>query len=244
MIRVRGLICCILCFCGIANAQFSDTTHYYLNYAATGTINKTNDGRSYVLNNAFTFEVSKKNISLNSTNDWVYGESQDLVTNNDFTSALNFDLYKATRTWYYWGLASYTSSYSLKISNQFQTGGGIGHNTIRKKNAELVISDGILFETSNLYDPVPGKSTYVTARNSLRIKYRFVILHTIVLDGIHFWQPALNDINNYIIRSNNNLSVKVSKWLSLTTSLGYNRFNQTKSENMLINFGFTFEKYF
>lgn len=234
---------CIL-YCCVAFAQFDDTTHHHISYGATGTINRANEGHSYVLNNALTFEISKKNISLNTSNNWVYGESQGQITNNDFSSALNFDLYKATRTWYYWGLASYTTSYSLNIGNQFQTGFGIGHNTIRKKNAELVISDGILFETSNLHIPEPDKDTYVTARHSLRIKYRWVIWNIVVLDGMHFWQPAFNSLSNYIIKSSNNLSVVLNKWLSLTTSLNYNRFNQTSRENMLINFGLTLERYF
>jgi hypothetical protein len=243
MKKTGSLLCGILSYY-VALSQFNDSTHYLLSYAATGTINKANEGNSYVLNNAFTFEVSKKAFSLNTTNNWVYGESENHVTNNDFSSALNFDLYRAVRTWYYWGLASYTSSYSLDISKQFQVGGGMGYNAIRKKNAELVISDGILFETSNLYESDPGKKNTVTARNSLRIKYRWVILNTIVLDGMHFWQPALNSLSNYIIRSTGNLSVSLSKWLSFTTSLTYNRINQTNRENMFINFGFTFEKYF
>lgn len=243
MIKTGWLLCCLLNSC-IVFSQFSDTTHYFVNYAATGTLNRATEGNSYILNNAFIFEISKKNVSLNTSNSWVYGESNDKLTNNDFSSSLNFDLYKAVRTWYYWGLASYTTSYSLNISNQFQTGGGIGHNTIRTKNAELVISDGILFESSNLYGPETGKLAYVTVRNSLRIKYRWVIANIIVLDGMHFWQPSVTDLSNYIVRSANNLSVTLNKWLSVTTSVAYNRYNQTNRENLLINFGLTFEKYF
>jgi len=234
--------CIVLYFTGYA--QFNDTTHYFLNYAATGTLNKADNGHSYVLNNALAFEVNKKNVSFNSSSNYIYGESQSGVINNDFTSGFNFDLFRAVRTWYYWGLASYTSSYSLNIRNQFQTGAGIGYNAVRKSNAELVISDGILFETSNLYNPVPGKSVYVTARNSLRIKYRWVIKNLVTIDGMHFWQPALNDISNYIIRSTGNLSVSLNKWLSLTSSVTYNRFTETHRENLLINFGLTFQKYF
>src|SRR5690242_17582644 len=115
MKKMGSLLGCIL-WGGIAFSQFNDSTHYHVNYAATGTINKAPEGNSYVLNNGFAFEVSKKAFSLNTTNSCVYGESDHHVTNNDFSSALNFDLYRAIRTWYYWGLASYTSSYSLNIN--------------------------------------------------------------------------------------------------------------------------------
>jgi hypothetical protein len=245
MERKARLLCALLLLLYFTGrSQFNDTTHYHMNFAATGTFNKASAGDSYVLNNALGFDVNKKKMSLNSSNSWVYGQSQGRVTNNDFSSTLNFDLYRAVRTWYYWGLASYTSSYSLKISNQFQAGAGIGYNAVRKDNEELVISDGILFESSNLYNATTGKSTYVTARNSLRVKYRWIIWKSVVLDGMQFWQPALNDISNYIVRSTNNLSVGLNKWLSIGASLTYNRFNKTNSENLLINFGLTVDKYF
>jgi len=243
MLKAACLLSCLLSAC-LAFPQFSDSTHYYLNYAATGTISRATEGRSYVLNNAFAFTVSKKQVSLNSTSSWVYGQTNGQLNINDFTSGLNFDLYRAVRTWYYWGLASYTTSYSLKISNQFQVGGGIGVNAVRKPNAELVISDGILFESSNLYGGETAKRDYITARNSLRVKYRWVIKNIIVIDGMHFWQPSLTSLSNYIVRSANNLSVTLYKGLSFTTSVAYNRYNQTNRENLLINFGLTFEKYF
>jgi hypothetical protein len=243
MIRTACLFGCMM-YGGAAFCQFNDSTHYLMSYAATGTINRATEGKSYVLNNAFSFEVNKKNMSLNSSNSWVYGETNDQLSINDFTSSLNFDVNRAVRTWYYWGLASYTTSYSLQINNQFQVGGGIGHNTIRKPNAELVISDGLLFESSNLYGTPEAAGTHVTVRNSLRIKYRWVIANVVVIDGMHFWQPSLTSLSNYIVRSANNLSITLNKWLSLTTSVAYNRYNQTNRENLLINFGVTFQKYF
>lgn len=242
MKRMATLLGCLLLYV-TGWSQFNDSTHYHVNLAATGTINKTNDADSYILNNTLGFDINKKTISLNFYNNWIYGENLGVQTNNDFTSTLNFDLFRATRTLYYWGLASYTSSYSLKINNQFQTGAGIGVNAVRKKNAELVISDGILFESSNLYDGA-DKSNYITARNSLRVKYHWVFWKTITLDGMHFWQPALNDISNYIVRSSNSLTVSLNKWLRIGTSLTYNKFSKTNSENMLINFGVTVDKYF
>lgn len=243
--KKRGsLLGCMLLFCYVALAQFNDSTHYHVNYAATGTYNRANSAQSYVLNNGATFDVSKKNVSLNSYTNYIYGVNEGQETNNDFSSTLNFDLFRATRTWSYWGLASYATSYSLKINNQFQAGGGISYNGARSKTVEWSISDGILFETSNLYNQNPGKSTHTLARNSLRVKYHFVFFKNIILDGMHFWQPALNDISDYIVRSNNNLSVALNKWLRVTASLTYNRFNETNSENMLINFGLTVDKYF
>jgi hypothetical protein len=225
--------------------QFNDTINYYLNYSATGIINSTSDGNSYVLNHTLKFETRKKRIYMSNTNSWIYGEQQGKVLiNNDFSSTIDFNTYRTLVHFYYWGYLYYTKSYSLKINNQFQGGLGVGYNLIDKKNAALILSDGILYERNDLIGAESGQNQYQTLRNSLRIKYRWVIRNILVIDGSDFLQNSLSSKNDYIIKVNTSLSIKLKKWLSLTTSITYNKFNETKRENMLLNFGFTFEKYF
>src|SRR3954462_4453 len=104
----------------ITYAQLNDSIHHYVNFASTGIINKTNNGDSYVLTNGLKFNISKKNIRLNSTSSWIYGEQQKSLTNNDFISALDFNLSRPGSKFYYWGLANYEKSFSLKINNRIQ----------------------------------------------------------------------------------------------------------------------------
>jgi hypothetical protein len=229
---------------GYAFSQFNDSTHYYVKYASTGVINRTDDAKSYVLTNALNFQVNQKKVSVYSNNSWIYGRQGSGLTNNDFNSVLNVDFLKDLQKLYYWGLVSFTSSYSLKINYQFQAGGGIGYNFINKEKVEIVVSDGLLYETSDLELPSGLTDKYQTVRNSLRIKHRLLINNLISLEGAHYWQPSLKDVSDYIIRSNTSLSIKLRKWLSLTTSLFYNKINRTSRENLLFNFGLTAEKYF
>src|SRR5690349_17925235 len=63
-------------------AQFSDTVHYYLRYSSTGIINHTNDASSYVLTNSLNFNTKKKNVVINTSASWVYGQLQNTLTNN------------------------------------------------------------------------------------------------------------------------------------------------------------------
>lgn len=230
--------------CYSLQAQFNDSTHYYLKYATTGIINRTNDARSFVLNNALAFQVNKKKLTVNSSNAWIYGMQDGALTNNDFSTALNADYLRNVRKLYYWALTSYTTSFSLKMRYQFQAGAGVGYNIIRRENAELEVSDGFLYESSDLKLENDVRDIYQTVRNSLRIKYRWDINKLVVLEAMHFWQPSLMRIDDYIIRSSNSLSVKLRKWLSLTTSLTYNKLSRTNRENLLLNFGVTAEKYF
>ncbi len=237
------LLLVIVCY-NSAQGQFSDSVHYYGKFSSTGSINRTQDGRSYLLNNNFKVGVSKKKIALNATGGWIYGEQDSVKTNNDLTTSMDFSLFRGVRKIYYWGLANYDKSYSLKINDRFQGGGGIAYNFLDRKKAYLSLSDGLLFENSDLFleDTIPD--VYQTIRNSLRLSYRFVINDIVVIDGTHFLQNSIIHGGDYNIRSTSNLSILLRKWLSITATMTYNKLNRTGRENLLFNYGLTVEKYF
>lgn len=230
---------------GLCVAQFNDTTHYFVNFASTGSINRATTGNSYLLNNSFRFSEHKKSIVMNFANSWIYGRSNNSLTNNDFSSSFDFDLYKSIPHFYYWGLATYVTSFSLKINHQFQAGAGGAYNVVDKPAVLLNLSDGILYDRGDLLiDPNNTRDVYHTYRNSFRLMFKFVIKDLVQLDGSDFLQNSFSRRSDYIIHSTTNLSVKIRRWLALTTSLNYNRMNRTHSENTLSNYGLTVEKYF
>ena len=99
--------------CMPVSAQFNDSTFYHLGVSATGSLNKTNTGDAYLLNNGLNFGVKKKDAVLNLNTAWLYGKQNSQLSNNDFSSTLNFNLYKTFPHFYYWGLLNYVSSLSL-----------------------------------------------------------------------------------------------------------------------------------
>ena len=224
--------------------QFNDSTDYYVKYSSTGIINKTNEQNSYVLHNNLRLNFYKKNFSVNTTNGWIYGKQQHRLANNDFTSTVDFDLYKTDRHIYYWGLVNYEKSFSLNIDNRLQTGLGLGYYLIDRKSLVLQVSDGILYENSELTNNENSNEHYETARNSLRVKFRFLFKDHLTFENIAFMQHSLEDKNDYIIRSTTNLSVKLYKWFSISANITYNKLNNTSRENLLVNYGLTFERYF
>ncbi len=231
----------ILFFCvATAFGQFNDSTFYRINVTSTGSINKTNDGRAYLLNNGVSFGIKKKDVVLNATNTFVYGNQNDKLTNRDFSSALNFNLYKTLPNFYYWGLLNYNTSYSLKINNQFLGGLGVAYNFLDSKNSYLNLSDGILYDKSNLL----ANLDYNTFRNSFRLAFRFSFNDVLVIDGNNFLQSSLSNGNDYIIKSSTSVSFKLRKWIGLTTALNYNRMNITQRENLLLTYGVTIDKFF
>ncbi len=141
-------------------------------------------------------------------------------------------------------MTSYLKSYSLKVNDQFQGGLGAAYELIDKPVARLNISNGILFENNDLLLKDTIQDVYHTFRNSLRVQYKFTISKIFVLEGTHYYQQSLSYLDDYILKSTNALSVKLRSWLALTAALNYNKINRTERENLFMNYGLTFEKYF
>lgn len=225
------------------SAQFSDSVHYYGKFASTGSINKTNEGDAYLLSNAFKVGVSKKKIVLNGSGSWVYGENNQDLTNNDFSSSVDFSLFRAVRHIYYWGLANYDKSFSLKINNRVQAGAGIAYNFLDRKTAYLSVSDGFIWEKGDLFIQDTIHDVYDAVRNSARVSYKIVIHDLITIDGTQFFQPNVRDISDYNLKSTNSVAFNLRKWLAITASMNYNKITRTGRENLLFTYGLTIEKY-
>jgi hypothetical protein len=242
----RFLSCGLICFSVTTGlAQFNDTTNYYLNVGSTGIVNKTNDRNSWILNSHCRFSLYKKRTSLNSATAFIFGEQQGLLSNRDLTSSLDFNYYLRDKPTYFWGLGNYEKNFSLKIDNRTQAGLGLGYNLLDTKKTIITLSDGILYERSDLRQSEEGSvADYETFRNSFRLKFRFLLSEFITIDGSDFLQHSLSDRKDYIIRSQTNLSFKVLKWLSFTSGVTYNKLSVTGRENLLVNFGLIMERYF
>ncbi|RYE36719.1 MAG: DUF481 domain-containing protein [Sphingobacteriales bacterium] len=224
--------------------QFNDSTHYYFTFNGSGNINKTQSSDAYVLNNGFKFSVRDKKVVLNFNSGWLYGKQNAKLTNNDYSSSLDFNLSQDETGLYYWGLGNYTTSYSLKIINQLQSGMGAAYTFVANDKHELNISNGIIYETSTIRLTDSTTESYQTFRNSLRLHFKYSIGKALVIDGLGFLQNSLNYKNDYIIKANSSLSFKINKWLSLNTVLRYNQIEKTQRQNLLLSYGFKAETYF
>ena len=156
-------------------AQFTDSTTKHISFGSTGIVNKTNDGSSYVLNNNLRFNIRRKDVSLNAGAGWIYGEQNSKRTNNDFNSSLDFNLFKTWPHFYYWGLAAYEKSQSLKINDRAQVGLGIAYNILERKEIFLNISEGVLFEKSDIFLNDTTRERNTILRNSFRLRYKWTI---------------------------------------------------------------------
>ncbi len=237
--------CLLFLFLSFASfAQFNDTINYHAGIDSKGTINSTATSRSYILSNAVKFGIRTKSFSSNFYGSWLYGEQDRVQTNDDYNATLNFNLYKTFPKFYYWGLANFTSSYSLKVNTQYQGGLGIAYSIMDTKKTYLNFSDGVLYEYSDLQQSDSVTDVYYTFRNSFRLAFKFVIKDLVTINGMGFYQNSLSNSKDYIIKSNVGLKIKLIKWVSIGTTLNYNRFNRTGRENLLFQYGLDIDAYF
>jgi hypothetical protein len=225
-------------------AQFSDSVHHWLQATASGTFNRTDDGTTYLLNNGLKYGLRKKTFVMNLSNKWAYGSNAQALTNNDYTGTLDFNLYKTLPHFNYWGLVNFTSSFSLKIKSQVQTGVGIAYRFIDRANHMLSISDGILYERSNIIQEDQRDIKYATFRNSLRLQYRIKYRNLITFNATGFYQPSLQYGGDFIVILNANVGIKIWKWLSFSTALAYNNVSRTGRETTLLTYGLVAERFF
>lgn len=228
-----------------ARAQFSDSIRHQAAFSSTGVLNRTNDRRSYLFNNNIRLRMRRPRTDANLFAGWIYGAQQQRLTNNDFNTVADWNLRSRLPRFYYWSLGSFETSYSLNVINRVQAGSGLAYNILdRGDSLSLNISNGILYEQSRLRLGDTAQSHYSTARNSLRLRLRYRLKQYLNVESTAFLQNSLSDDTDYIIRSNTTISLKLQKWLALTTALTYNKVTRTRSENLLLTFGLTVERWF
>jgi hypothetical protein len=197
-----------------------------------------------VFNNLLRANVNKNDVSFNSSFSWIYGKQNTVPSNNDFNITGDLNYRKDSSRFEYWALANYDKSLSLHINHRLQYGGGLSYDFIKRNGNRLNVSNGILYENSNLRLDNNVMDIYQTWRNSLRLKYYFHIKDLISLEGVHFLQNSFSMKTDFIIKSYSALSVKIYRLVNFTAAVTYNKLNRLKRENLLLTVGLSLEKYF
>ena len=223
-----------------ASAAPSDTLQYKLGLANTGILNHTRLLNAYTLSNTVKLGIKGRKTELDAAANYTYGVTDNELVNNDFTGNLSGNRYVfADRRFYIWGLGAYESSYSLGVASRTQVGGGIAWSPIDSPRAYLNFSEGVLVETANIRQPDGNTVTNQTLRNSFRFRFRFASEgDRVVFEGTNSIQNSFKDFNDYLLRLNNALTVKVYKGIGLTAAVAYNKITATDRENLLLTLGF------
>ena len=239
------LLCIFLLFYAVnCCAQFNDSVYHYIKFSTGGTITHTQDNSSFLMTNSFNYSIKKQSIALNTSAGWIYGTQQGDVTYNDVTVHGDVNFFKPGKKLYHWALMNFDKSYSLNVLYRVQAGAGLAYDFIDSPNLRINVSDGFLYEQSDIKNDDSTHDVSSTPRNSFRLLYKWNIKDRFSITGVHFIQPSLKNINDYIFQSSTILSFKIKKWLSFNGNFTYNRVSATKRENLLITYTIVAEKYF
>lgn len=245
LLRVLLVAACAVFLSPASFAQFTDSTHYHVAFSGTGIFNRTEASRSYLFTNRLRLRTRHDRLESNAAISWLYGEQSERLTNNDFTSTVDFNFDSRLPHFYYWGLGVFEKSFSLKVNNRAQAGLGLAYNLLdRGDSLNINISDGLLYEYSDLQLADTTRELYRSFRNSLRLRTRIRLQRSLTFEATGFLQNSLERRGDYIIRSTASLSLQLRRWLALTSALTYNKVARTQRENLLLTFGLTVENWF
>ncbi len=223
-----------------AAAAPADTLQYKLGLANTGILNHTRLTNAYTISNTVKFSVKGRKTELDAGANYTYGVTDNELVNNDVTANLSGNRYVfADRRYYIWAIGAYESSYSLGVASRTQAGAGVAWSPIDSPRAYVNFSEGVLVENSNIKQSDNTTITQQTLRNSFRFRFRFASAENrVVFEGTNSIQNSFKDFNDYILRLNNSLTVKVYKGVGLTAAAAYNKVTATDRENLLLTLGF------
>jgi hypothetical protein len=231
----------ILCFSSFA--QFNDSTRYYLGYSLTGSYNKNHLNTSFVLSNSLQFKHKAEDLLYNLNLRHVLGKQQYRTVNNDFTGLFDVNRFLFFPGFYTWGLASYSSLFSVNVDHQVQIGAGIAYNLVNKKRFKLNLSDGIIYDFSQIRvsDSIP--LTYGTYRNSVRLQVKLFVKEFFTLQSAVYVQHSLKTSHDMIIRGEGELILHLSDVIKGNMKVQYNQFSLTEQKSLFITWGILLNKY-
>ena len=221
-----------------------DTTKFHITYSSTGSYNKTQSSNSFLFNNVLDLLEKNKSIAFNLSGTYLYGRQNSITSNRDISTILNFDYFKSPpiKNSYYWCLLEYSSSLSLKVNTEKQFGFGFAFILINNPTARLTFSDGVIYDQNNvLLNNL--NINHDVIRNSFRIRYHFLINNIFNLAGLTYYQTSLEK-NDFIIKSTQTAGVKLNNWLSVGSSLTFNKYAFIQRENLLLTYGLIVDKSF
>lgn len=119
----------------------------------------------------------------------------------------------------------------------------MAYDLIGTKNRLVNLSEGFIYDYSDVYLSDSVREKYGTLRNSARIKIKWDIPPVFVVQGSGYYQPSLQYRNDYIIRTELSVGLKLRKWLSISAGLNYNVMSRTGAENLFVTYGIMLEKF-
>ncbi|HRH59076.1 MAG TPA: DUF481 domain-containing protein [Chitinophagaceae bacterium] len=235
----------------IAQINESDTVKFQMRASLTGNYQK---GNVEILSLRSKLDASyapgKKNFVFKSQNSSLYQAFYSNKVDNDLYSR-NFIYYKPEHTVYTLGIAFISTNYRRKVSIRYFTGGGVTYQPLHTKDHVIKIAFNAIYEQTKFKDTVYNFSEY---NGSNKID---VVRTTLFLGGWSYllqkhlrlfydvyWQPSINNKNNYRLQVDFNADYPLWKGLFFTAAYTFSHDNivvdKIKQEDRILSFGLAY----
>ncbi|HNP78789.1 MAG TPA: DUF481 domain-containing protein [Cyclobacteriaceae bacterium] len=208
-----------------AQLNESDSINWQLKFNATGSVLDGNVARTLLLQR---FEVAHANTrwGVSSRNDYQYGRTRYILTENDVISYNFVYLHPLSRVYPYF-MALVETNYRRNIGFRYQTGPGVSWNVVRKKDHAVKLSLTGTYEYTryggNQFDEAVynGNNIIETWRVTGRVFGKHRLSSALRVSYEFWWQQSLDQSVNYRYHTEEAIEFPVSKHVAFRTGLRY-----------------------
>ncbi len=212
---------------GTVNAQLndSDSIPLQIKFNATASVLDGNVARTLLLNR---LELAHSNQvwGISSRNDYQYGRTRYVLTENDVIS-YNFLYLHPLRKVYPYMMGLFETNLRRNIEFRYQVGPGVSWNLVDKHGSMLKVSmtgtyehtryGGMTFED----EKYNGSNTIETWRATARVFGKHILKSKLRLSYELWWQQSVQDRVNYRFHTEEALEFPVTKHVAFRTALRY-----------------------
>ncbi|GGF25159.1 DUF481 domain-containing protein [Hymenobacter cavernae] len=202
------------------NQQQPDTTLIVYNGQLTGAYSRGGVNRTLISTTQAVMFTRGKHLGLPLNGSFIYGKQDRLLKERELL--LNATPYYYKGRFRAYAIGGFERSNLRGITDRVQLGAGPGwafySDTLGR---EVSVSNLFIREKTDFLDG----TQQITARNSVRLKVAYSI-KILTLSSITFYQPSLEDFNNYRFSNLTTLALKVTKTLAVNFSYNYTHESQ------------------
>jgi hypothetical protein len=213
--RVLLAMFAVLSFCPCTYPQ--DNTEVRCRVSADGYYLNGNIKRWYA-NTRLTTTFSSNTIMFTVTPSLLYGQSGKIITDRHMLTTASLHIFP--RNLFFWyGVATYDFSRRNKIESRWQSGAGIGINTVQEPQHGISVTQALVYENTH-FNVVEGNET---VRMSWRLKgFHELFERSVIVNHETYFQPSVEQFTDLRWRTTVSLDFPVTRALSFRTAVDNN----------------------
>jgi Protein of unknown function, DUF481 len=208
-----------------AQLNESDSIQWQIKFNSTASVLDGNVARTLLLNRLEVAHANK-NWGVSTRNDYQYGRTRYILTENDVIS-YNFFYLKPLNKVYPYVMGLLETNLRRKIDFRYQVGPGVSWNIVSKKPSLIKLSATATYENTRyggtIFDDeiYNGSNTIETWRLTGRLFGKHTLPSKLKISYEFWWQQSLNEQVNYRYHTEEAIEFPITKHIAFRTAVRY-----------------------